>query len=275
MPSQPTATAVELNDLRRARSELTSPLRSDSYRQHRGTGRPLVTGEGVKDTVPAGAILDAAAETRDVTAQQAKTQRSPNVKWQGSKLTRRQRWESLGNHGATVWFTGLPGSGKSTIATAVEELLVRSGHPAFLLDGDNLRHGLNGDLGFDEVARCENVRRTAHVARLIAESGTIALVSLVSPYAKDRELASSIHAADDLHFIEIHVDTPLKVCEERDPKGLYTRARNGELRGMTGVDAPYERPAQPDIAINTAQQTLGQAVDLVIQTLAARLPRAR
>ncbi|HEY2202114.1 MAG TPA: adenylyl-sulfate kinase, partial [Solirubrobacteraceae bacterium] len=171
----------------------------------------------------------------------------------------------------TVWFTGLPGAGKSTIATAVEERLVAAGRPAFLLDGDNLRHGLNGDLGFDEAARTENVRRTAHVARLLAESGTIALVSLVSPYAADREAASALHAADDLHFIEVFVDASLEVCEQRDPKGLYARARAGELAGLTGIDAPYEAPSQPDVVVRSGDDTVERAVEQVMQALAGRL----
>lgn len=154
-----------------------------------------------------------------------KSERSPNVRWQASRLTRERRCASLGHAGATVWFTGLPGAGKSTIAAAVEERLIAAGRPAFVLDGDNLRHGLNGDLGFDETARAENVRRTAHVARLFAEAGTIALVSLVSPYGCDREVASGLHSAHDLHFIEVFVDAPLEVCEQRDPKGLYARER--------------------------------------------------
>ena len=174
-----------------------------------------------------------------------RTTQSPNVKWQRSELTRQARWESLGHAGATIWFTGLPGAGKSTIAGAVEERLVEAGRPAFLLDGDNLRHGLNGDLGFDEDARCENVRRTAHVARLFAEAGTVALVSLVSPSLTDRKAAEMLHAAHELHFIEVFVDAPLEVCEERDPKGLYARARAGDLPGLTGVGAPYEAPTRP------------------------------
>jgi len=219
-------------------------------------------------------ILDTDAEVEDISrvgGLAINSECSPNVKWQGSRLTRRCRWEYLGHAGATVWFTGLPGAGKSTIATAVEERLVAAGRPAFLLDGDNLRHGLNGDLGFDEAARAENVRRTAHVARLLAESGTIALVSLVSPYAADREAASALHAADDLHFIEVFVDAPLEVCEQRDPKGLYARARAGELAGLTGIDAPYEPPSQPDVVVRSGDDTVERAVEQVMQALAGRL----
>jgi adenylyl-sulfate kinase len=172
--------------------------------------------------------------------------------------------------GATVWFTGLPGAGKSTIAAAVEERLITAGQPAVVLDGDNLRHGLNGDLGFDEQGRSENVRRAAHVARLFAESGTIALVGLVSPYATDRQAAAALHAADGLEFIEIFVDTPLELCEQRDPKGLYGRARAGELDGLTGVDAPYERPAEPDLVLGACAETLQDGVHRVLALLSAR-----
>jgi adenylyl-sulfate kinase len=195
---------------------------------------------------------------------------SPNVVWQRPVLTREERWDLLGNVGATIWFTGLPAAGKSTIAGAVEERLVTSGRPAFLLDGDNLRHGLNGDLGFDDTARRENVRRTAHVARLLAESGTIALVSLVSPYARDRHEAAELHAAADLSFIEVFVDAPLELCEMRDPKGLYARARAGELEDLTGVGAPYEAPTNPDLVLRSGVETVDTAVERVLETLNIR-----
>jgi bifunctional enzyme CysN/CysC len=221
-------------------------------------------------TLKAEAIVDTETEARGGARDGTRTERSPNVRWQGSKLTRARRWESLGHAGATVWFTGLPGAGKSTIATAVEERLIAAGRPAFLLDGDNLRHGLNGDLGFDEAARCENVRRTAHVARLLAESGTIALVSLVSPYAVDRAAAAELHAAEDLRFIEVFVSTPLEQCERRDPKGLYARARAGELQGLTGVGAPYEAPVEPDLVLHTCSQSVETEVERVLELLAAR-----
>jgi adenylyl-sulfate kinase len=198
---------------------------------------------------------------------------SPNVRWQRTTLTRNQRWESLGHAGATIWFTGLPAAGKSTIAAALEERLVTSGRPAFMLDGDNLRHGLNGDLGFNEAARSENVRRTAHVARLLAESGTLAIVSLVSPYAQDREAAASLHADADLPFLEIFVDAPLQLCEERDPKGLYARARAGKLAGLTGVDAPYETPLRPDLTLRSGEETVENAVERVIDALSLRVPQ--
>ncbi len=140
-----------------------------------------------------------------------------------------------------------------------------------MLDGDNLRHGLNGDLGFDEAARAENVRRTAHVARLLAESGTVALVSLVSPYAADRRAAAALHAADEIEFLEIFVDVPLEVCEQRDPKGLYARARSGELTGMTGVGAPYEPPEDPALVLDAGGESVEQEVERIMA--AAGRPR--
>jgi len=264
------ATTLELNDLGRVHVELSSPLVFDSYRRNRVTGSLIVIDEASNETVAAGVILDTEVESDQDAAPQTKSERSPNVKWQGSRMTRGRRWESLGQAGATVWFTGLPGAGKSTIAAAVEERLIVAGQPAFLLDGDNLRHGLNGDLGFDEAARCENVRRTAHVARLLAESGTIALVSLVSPYAADRDAASFLHTVDDLQFIEIFVDVPLEVCEQRDPKGLYARARAGELAGLTGVGAPYEAPAKPDLVLGAGGESVDAEVERVLELLVAR-----
>ena len=261
------ASTLELNDLARVHMELSSPLVFDSYRRNRVTGSLIVIDEASNDTVAAGVILD--TEVEEV-AGADKTERSPNVRWQGTRMTRERRWQSLGHGGATLWFTGLPGAGKSTVAAAVEERLLQAGRPAFLLDGDNLRHGLNGDLGFDEHARTENVRRTAHVARLLAESGTVALVSLVSPYAADRQAAAALHAADDLGFLEIFVDAPLELCEQRDPKGLYARARSGELAGLTGVGAPYEAPAEPDLVLGSFQETVEEEVERVMELLAAR-----
>jgi bifunctional enzyme CysN/CysC len=267
------ASTLTLNDLGRVHVELTSPLVFDSYRRNRITGSLIVIDEATNETVAAGVILDTEAETQDLAGAggaETKTERSPNVRWQRTSITRAERWEALGCEGATVWFTGLPAAGKSTIAAAVEERLVRAGRVAYLLDGDNLRHGLNGDLGFEDAARAENVRRTAHVARLLAECGAVALVSLVSPYAADRELAASLHAAEELQFLEVFVSTPLERCEERDPKGLYARARAGELEGLTGVGAPYESPAQPDVVVGACGEDVEAAVARVLDALGAR-----
>jgi bifunctional enzyme CysN/CysC len=173
------------------------------------------------------------------------TRATPNTVWHPSALDRAAR-PSLG---ATVWFTGLSGSGKSTVAVEVERLLVSTGRPAYLLDGDNLRQGLNGDLGFSADDRTENVRRVGEVARLFADAGVVALVPVISPYRADRDRVRSIHDLAGLPFVEVFVDTPLEVCEARDPKGLYAKARAGEITGFTGIDDPYEAPDSPELRL--------------------------
>ncbi len=172
--------------------------------------------------------------------------RTENTTWHASDVARAQRWRATGNDGATVWLTGLSGSGKSTVAVQLEKLLIETGRPAYLLDGDNLRQGLNGDLGFSAADRDENVRRVAHVARLFADAGVIAIVPLVSPYRAARDFARDLHKEADLPFVEVFMDTSLDECEVRDPKGLYKRARSGEITGMTGIDDPYEAPLNPE-----------------------------
>jgi len=157
--------------------------------------------------------------------------------------------EQRPSRGATVWFTGLSGSGKSTVAVEVERLLVEAGRPAYVLDGDNLRHGLNADLGFSDDDRAENVRRVSEVARLLADAGVVALVPVISPFRVGRARARELHEAAGLPFVEVFVDTPIEICEARDPKGLYRRARAGELAGFTGIDSPYEAPEAPDLVL--------------------------
>ncbi|MGH9262175.1 MAG: adenylyl-sulfate kinase [Acidimicrobiales bacterium] len=171
-----------------------------------------------------------------------------NVVWHQGAVARADR----GFLGATVWFTGLSGSGKSTVAVEVERSLVAAGRAAYLLDGDNVRHGLNADLGFSAADRTENIRRIGEVARLFADAGVVALVPVISPYRADRDRARAIHEAVGLPFVEVFVDTPLEVCEARDPKGLYAKARAGEITGFTGVDDPYEAPVEPDLRLTPA-----------------------
>lgn len=193
---------------------------------------------------------------------------SPDVRWHANEVAREARWAALGGSGATVWFTGLPGSGKSTVAAAVERRLVAAQVPAFLLDGDNLRHGLNADLGFSAADRAENVRRVAEVARLLADAGMVAVASLISPYAEGRRRARAVHEEVGLRFVEVFVDTPQEECERRDPKGLYARARNGEIKGFTGVDDVYERPLNPELELGCNSLSVGQAVEQVLTLLA-------
>ena len=169
------------------------------------------------------------------------------------------------SRGATVWFTGLSGSGKSTIAAICETRLLDAGRPAYLLDGDNLRHGLNGDLGFSADDRSENIRRVGEVARLFADAGVIALVPVISPYRADRDRARSAHRDVELPFFEVFVDTPIAVCETRDPKGLYAKARAGEIKGFTGIDDPYEAPAEPELRVTPDD---GDADELARRVLA-------
>jgi adenylyl-sulfate kinase len=192
--------------------------------------------------------------------------RSANVVWQPGEITREQRWRALGGAGATVWFTGLPSSGKSTVAAAVEARLLAEGRAAYVLDGDNLRHGLNGDLGFTPEDRAENVRRTAEAAALLADAGVVALVSLVSPFAADRATARAVHDRRELTFLEVWVSTPLDECERRDTKGLYARARAGEIPNFTGVDQPYEAPESPELEI-----VFGEPLDAAAERVLAAL----
>ncbi len=188
---------------------------------------------------------------------------SDNVVWHRGAVDRADRPSA----GATVWFTGLSGSGKSTVAVELERALVAAGRPTYLLDGDNLRHGLNADLGFSAADRSENIRRVGEVARLFADAGVVALVPVISPYRADRDRARSIHEAVGVPFVEVFVDTPLDVCEARDPKGLYAKARAGEIKGFTGIDDPYEAPVHPDLRLTPADGDPAAQAALVLELL--------
>jgi bifunctional enzyme CysN/CysC len=238
----------------------------DPYDRNRPMGAFILIDPATNATVAAGMIHGSA--TPPPTVGSGAHQRSANVRWEPGRLDRQSRWQAIGRTGATVWMTGLPAAGKSTVGGALEEWLVGAGIPALRLDGDNLRHGLNGNLGFDAADRAENVRRTAHAARLLTEAGVIAIVTVVSPYAADRRLAREIHEKDGIEYIEVFIDTPLEECERRDPKGLYARARAGELTGFTGVDDVYERPEDPEIRLVAMDPA--QALDQVLDTLRRR-----
>ncbi len=189
-----------------------------------------------------------------------------NVVWHEGAVTRSDREKTTGGAGTTVWLTGLSGSGKSTIAYAVEELLVSGGRAAYVLDGDNLRHGINSDLGFSKEDRSENIRRVGEIARLMADAGVVVLVPVISPYESDRTAVRMKHDEIGIPFIEVFVDTPLEICEQRDPKGLYARARAGEITGMTGIDDPYEAPSSPDVAIDGGRDQPSTAVGRILDS---------
>jgi len=190
---------------------------------------------------------------------------SSHVAWQQGMVDAAQRARLLGQQPATVWLTGLSGSGKSSIAFELERRLVGAGRAAYVMDGDNVRHGLNRDLGFSPQDRSENIRRIAEVAKLFNEAGLIVITSFISPYRQDRDTARQIIGAE--RFIETHLCTPLAVCEQRDPKGLYRKVRSGAIAEFTGISAPYEAPLQPELRIDTAQATLAQSVDAVLHRL--------
>ncbi|PRX50163.1 adenylylsulfate kinase /sulfate adenylyltransferase subunit 1 [Prauserella shujinwangii] len=244
------AAALTLNEIGRIRLRTHEPLLFDPYKRNRHTGSFILVDEASGHTVAAGMITGA---HRPAT----------NVVWHRTSVTREQR----ATEGATVWITGLSASGKSTIAAELERRLVAEGRPAYLLDGDNLRHGLNSDLGFSSADRAENVRRTGEVARLFADSGVIAIVSLISPYRADRDRVRAAHADAGLPFVEVFVDTPLELCESRDPKGLYARARRGEITGFTGIDDPYEAPSSPDVVLRPAESDPAAMVSEILAFL--------
>lgn len=195
-------------------------------------------------------------------------QKATNITWHEGNINREDRERLLQQKGVVLWFTGLSGSGKSTLALAVEEKLFERGHLCFVLDGDNIRHGLNKNLGFSPEDREENIRRIGEVGKLFADSGVIAMTAFISPYRGDRDKARGL--LEDGRFIEIFVEVPLDVAEQRDPKGLYKKARAGEIKEFTGISAPYEEPLSPEIVVNTGELDLDQSVDRVIRFLEDR-----
>jgi adenylylsulfate kinase len=196
--------------------------------------------------------------------------RATNITWHEGHVTREERAALLRQQGVTLWFTGLSGSGKSTIAFTLEHALVQRGHLAYVLDGDNIRHGLNKNLGFSAADREENIRRIGEVAKLFADGGVIAMTSFISPYRKDRDLVRSLHIAGNLPFIEVHVNTPIETCEQRDPKGLYKKARAGQLKNFTGIDDPYEPPLQPELTIDATNTSPQEAAATLLDYLAGK-----
>ncbi len=196
-------------------------------------------------------------------------QKATNVVWHDGEVSRQDRCQILRQTGATIWFTGLSGSGKSTIAVALEKALYDLGKLSYRLDGDNVRLGINKNLGFSEEDRSENIRRIGEIAKLFGDAGTLSLSSFISPYTKDRDGVRELHDAADLRFVEVFVDCSLEVAEARDPKGLYKKARAGEIKNFTGIDDPYEAPVRPEIHLHTDQMTLEEEVRIIIDYLVA------
>lgn len=194
--------------------------------------------------------------------------KSSNVTWHETRVDREAHEKLNGHRGAVLWFTGLSGSGKSTVATELEHVLHGRGIHTFILDGDNIRHGLNGDLGFSPEDREENIRRIGEVAHLFAEAGIIVLTAFISPYRKDRNRARNLN--EEGRFLEVYCRCGLETCEERDPKGLYAKARAGEIPEFTGISAPYEEPEDAELVVDTDTLSVGQAVDVVIELLEQR-----
>ncbi|BBX95643.1 adenylyl-sulfate kinase [Mycobacterium lacus] len=250
-----TATALKLNELGRVSLRTHVPLLLDEYTRNASTGSFILIDPDTNGTVAAGMVL------RDVSARTA----SPNTVRHRSLVTAEDRTI----RGRTVWLTGLSGAGKSSVAMLAERKLLEKGIPAYVLDGDNLRHGLNADLGFSMADRAENLRRLAHVATLLADSGQIVLVPAISPLAEHRELARKVHADAGFEFFEVFCDTSLEECERRDPKGLYAKARAGEITHFTGIDSPYQRPKNPDLRL-TPHRNLDEQAQLIIDMLESR-----
>jgi adenylylsulfate kinase len=193
--------------------------------------------------------------------------KATNITWHEGHVSREERAQLLKQKGATLWFTGLSGSGKSTIAYTLEHALVQRGRLAYVLDGDNIRHGLNKNLGFSAADREENIRRIGEVAKLFADCGVLTMTSFISPYRADRDKVRALHDEGKLPFIEVFVNTPIETCEQRDPKGLYKKARAGQLKGFTGIDDPYEAPLKPELTLDATSTSPQQAAVLLLDYL--------
>lgn len=197
-------------------------------------------------------------------------QKATNVHWHHGEVTREDRYKLLGHKGATLWFTGLSGSGKSTVAVALEQELTARGKLCYRLDGDNVRLGINKNLGFSADDRKENIRRIGEVAKLFVDTGVIVLSSFISPYREDRDIVRALHESAGMNFVEVHVDCALAEAEKRDPKGLYKKARAGEIKGFTGIDDPYEAPVKPEVHLHSDEMSLEQEVAVLIAELESR-----
>jgi len=249
------ARTLELNEIGVCNLHLDQPVAFDAYADNREMGAFILIDRLSNATVGAGMLHFA-------------LRRAHNIHWQALEINKRARAQLKGQRPAVIWFTGLSGAGKSTIANLVEKKLHVNGKHTYILDGDNIRHGLNKDLGFTDADRVENIRRVAEVARLMLDAGILTLVAFISPFRSERAMARNLVGSDE--FVEVFVDTPLHVAEARDPKGLYKKAREGELKNFTGIDSAYEPPESPEIRVNTSTQSAEEAADAIIEFLRAR-----
>ena len=254
------AEQLELNEIGYCRLRLGRPLAFDAYESSPETGSFILVDRVSNLTVGAGMIV------RPVT--DALTDKSANVTWHAQTVDKRARAQQKSQKPAVLWFTGLSGAGKSTVANALEQALFQRGHHSYLLDGDNVRHGLNRDLGFSDDDRVENIRRIGEVAKLMADSGLVVLTAFISPFRADRAMVREL--MEDGEFVEIHVSAPLATCETRDPKGLYAKARAGVIRNFTGIDSPYEAPESPEVVVDTARMSVDECVDELLAYLKRR-----
>ncbi len=271
------AETLGLNDIGRVRITTAAPLFFDPYRVNHETGAFILIDPYSNVTVAAGMIRGAAQSADEVAGRAAQLERSadaagvrvrkvsPNVVWEGLNIPRESRERRQGHGGAVLWFTGLSGSGKTTVAREVERQLFEAGVKTMLLDGDQVRHGLSGDLGFSPDDRRENVRRIGEVARLFFEAGTVTLCTFVSPYRADRDRVRALIPAD--HFFEVFVDVDIETAKARDPKGVYAKAARGEIESLTGLSAPYEEPEAPEITLQTKELSVAEAAEIVRQAL--------
>jgi bifunctional enzyme CysN/CysC len=255
-------TELCLNEVGNVTLQTRAPLVLDNHETVPAMGRFILA---AGDNLVGGGIISGALYTS------SKAVKSENIFWSESEVTAERRARRNQHRGAVVWLTGLSGAGKSTIARSLEKELFRQTMHTYVLDGDNLRHGLNANLGFAPEDRAENIRRVSEVAKLMADAGTVVITSFISPYRADRARARAIALQAGAEFVEIFVDAPLAVCEQRDPKGLYQKARAGKLKGFTGIDAPYEPPEDPEIVVRTDQQTPEECLTQILTELLPRL----
>jgi bifunctional enzyme CysN/CysC len=246
------AVTLELNDIGVANLQLDRPIAFDPYEVNRDTGGFILIDRMSNDTVGAGMLHFA-------------LRRSHNVQWQALDVNKAARATLNGHKPCVLWYTGLSGAGKSTIANLVDKRLHAAGRHTYLLDGDNVRHGLNRDLGFTDADRVENIRRIAEVAKLMVDAGLIVSTAFISPFRAERQMARAL--VSDGEFVEIFIDTPLGVAEQRDPKGLYKKARRGDLKNFTGIDSPYERPDAPELTLDTTASSPADAAEMVVAYL--------